>query len=237
MGRLIVKFTQQKSQLFELPAGRHVIGRGEDVELVLANVSVSREHAAVLVGTQNIVIEDLESANGTFVNGDRVTQHVLTPGDEIQIGKFTLAFIGDGPKHRFYRGRYVSYLPKYDPSTVMPDGDAATFAMSVAALKAVQMSNRAVEHARLVLESDAKRFWYPEEKGLTLGGGGLVPVQGWFTWGIPAAVSWDGKRHVLENKATFTKVQVNGESIKNRPLANGDRIRVGSTLFRYERPK
>ena len=40
----------------------------------------------------------------------------------------------------------------------------------------------------------------------------------------------------LENKAIFTRVKVNGEMIKRRPLVNGDQVQVGSTRFRYERP-
>lgn len=238
MGRLVIKFAQQKNQRFELTEpGRYVLGRGEECAIVLPNVSVSREHAAVVVGQQHITIEDLESANGTLVNGETVEQHVLVRGDEIQIGKFSMVFLGAGRADRFFKGRYVAYLPEYNPKTVVPDDDAATFAMSVDALKAIQKSNRAVEQARVILERNADRFWYPEERGLTFGGGGLVPIEGLLTWGVPAELSWDGKWHVLENKALFTRVKVNGESIKKRPLVNGDRIQVGASLFRYERPK
>lgn len=238
MGRLVVKFTQQKSQLFELnEQKRYVIGRGEESDLVLPNVSVSREHAAVVVGQQNITLEDLESANGTLVNGDPIQQHVLKSGDEIQIGKFSLVYLGEGRDSRFYKGRYVAYLPKYDPKTVMPDDDASTFAMSVEALKAMQMSNRAVEQAKLVLERNPDKYWFPEEKGLTFGGGGLVPIEGLLTWGIPAEVRWNGKHHVVENKAVFTRCLVNGQAVKSRPLVNGDRVQIGASIFIYNRPK
>lgn len=238
MARLVIKFAQQKNQRFELDEfGRYVLGRGEDCAVVLPNVSVSREHAAVIVGQQHITIEDLESANGTFLNGEPVQQHVLKSGDEIQIGKFSMVFLGAGRNDRFYKGRYVAYLPEYNPRTVVPDDDAATFAMSVDALKAIQKSNRAVEQARVILERNSGKFWFPEERGLTFGGGGLVPIEGLLTWGVPAELSWDGKWHVLENKAVFTRVKVNGEAIKKRPLRNGDQIQVGSSLFRYERPK
>ena len=42
---------------------------------------------------------------------------------------------------------------------------------------------------------------------------------------------------MLENMVGFTRVKVNGEAIKKRPLRNGDQIQVVSSLFRYERPK
>ena len=238
MGRLVIKFTQQKNQLFPLDEpGRYVLGRGEDCAVVLPNVSVSREHAAVVVGRQGAVIEDLESANGTLINGESIRQHLLVRGDEIQIGKFSMVYLGDGREDRFYKGRYVAYLPQYDPKTVVPDDDAATFAMSVEALKAIQRSNRAVEQARVVLAKSPERFWYPEERGITFGGAGLVPIEGLLTWGVPAEITWDGKSHILEKKAIFTRVKVNGESVSRRPLGNGDRLQVGASLFRYERPK
>ena len=149
-------------------------------------MSVSREHAAVTVGPEGVTLEDLGSSNGTLVNGDAVQKHALVRGDEVQIGKFSMIFLGDGREDRFYKGRYVAYLPQYDPRTVVPDDDAATFAMSVEALKAIQRSNRAVEQARIILERNPDKFWFPEERGITFGGAGLVPVQGFFTWGIPA---------------------------------------------------
>ena len=237
MGRLVIKFTQMKNQVFDLDAeGRYVLGRGEDCDVVLPNVSVSREHAAVAVANGETILEDLGSANGTIVNGETVERHALVRGDEVQIGKFSMVYLGSGREDRFYKGRYVAYLPQYDPRTVVPDDDAATFAMSVEALKAIQRSNRAVEQARVVSELNPDKYWYPEERGLTFGGGGLVPVKGWFVWGVPAEISWDGSAHVLTMKAVLTRVTVNGVAVSERGLRGGDRVQVGSSVFRYERP-
>ncbi len=236
MGRLIVKFTHQKNQLFKLEEGEVVIGRGETAGLLLPNVSVSREHCRVLVGRQNTSIEDLGSQNGTIVNGQRVDQHVLKSGDEIQVGKFQLIYLGDGRDNRFYKGRYVGYLPPYEPGSVMPD-TAATFALTADALMAMQQTNKIIEHARLVLDTDSRKFWYPEEKGISFGSAGLVPVEGWFTWGVVATVKWDGKRHLLEKQGFFGHVSVNDDSVSKRPLRNGDRVRIGKTRFHYECPK
>ena len=233
MGRLVIKFTQQKNQLFPLDEpGRYVLGRGEDCAVVLPNVSVSREHAAVVVGRQGAVIEDLESANGTLINGESIRQHLLVRGDEIQIGKFSMVYLGDGREDRFYKGRYVAYLPRYDPKTVVPDDDAATFAMSVEALSSGRIERSAGpggprEESRAVL--------LPEERGI-IGRGRLVPSKA-SDWGVPTEITWDGKSHILEKKAIFTRVKVNGESVSRRPLGNGDRLQVGASLFRYERPK
>jgi predicted component of type VI protein secretion system len=236
VGRLIVKFTHQKNQLFDLKAGDAVIGRGETAALMLPNVSVSREHCRIVVGAQNTSIEDLDSQNGTIVNGKPIQQHVLASGDEIQVGKFQLIYLGEGRENRFYKGRYVHYLPKYEPRSVMPDA-AATFALTADALMAMQVTNRVVEHARLVLATDQRRFWYPEEKGLSFGSAGLVPVDGWFTWGVVATVKWDGKRHRLERQSWLAHVSVGDRRLDHHRLKDGDRVRIGTTRFRYECPE
>jgi hypothetical protein len=63
------------------------IGRGSDNEIVLDTKHVSRYHAVLLAGPVNTSIEDLNSTNGVFVNGKRVTRQVLANGDKVTIGK------------------------------------------------------------------------------------------------------------------------------------------------------
>jgi multidrug efflux pump subunit AcrA (membrane-fusion protein) len=70
------------------PLGRHTsIGRTPDNDIQVDTTWVSRNHAAVLAGTQHCIIEDLNSTNGVLVNGMRVTRQVLHDGDAVTIGK------------------------------------------------------------------------------------------------------------------------------------------------------
>jgi Mg-chelatase subunit ChlD/pimeloyl-ACP methyl ester carboxylesterase len=68
------------------------IGREPSSELVLSDPQVSRIHARILQTSQGYVIEDLNSTNGTFVNGQRITTQYLRPGDRIQVGDTHLLF-------------------------------------------------------------------------------------------------------------------------------------------------
>ena len=69
------------------------IGRMEGMEIVIDNVSVSREQAEIRQEKRGWSIRDLGSANGTFVNGERLTAtRPLKAGDEISFGKFSLFF-------------------------------------------------------------------------------------------------------------------------------------------------
>jgi hypothetical protein len=63
-----------------------VIGRSPDVDVVINNTSVSRRHAEVWRTSDGVAIRDLDSTNGTYVNGHRVTAVSLTPRDDVTIG-------------------------------------------------------------------------------------------------------------------------------------------------------
>jgi hypothetical protein len=76
------------------PAGeRTVIGRSPDCDIFLDDVTVSRKHALLVNEGGRFRIEDQGSLNGTFVNKKRIDSSPLTNGDELQIGKYRLAFL------------------------------------------------------------------------------------------------------------------------------------------------
>jgi FHA domain len=69
------------------------IGRSPHSDLFLDDITVSRHHARVLRDEGGFWVEDLNSLNGTYVNRKRIEQQRLFDGDELQIGKFKLAFV------------------------------------------------------------------------------------------------------------------------------------------------
>ena len=68
-----------------------VVGRGRSADLVIAEPTLSRVHAAVGYGAEGFFVEDLGSTNGTWLNGGPAQRAVLKHGDTIQMGKLTLA--------------------------------------------------------------------------------------------------------------------------------------------------
>lgn len=75
------------SKEYPLRSGSQIIGRGKDVDIPLYTPSTSRHHARIDLQAGEILLTDLESRHGTFVNGKRITGAVnLTAGDEIVIG-------------------------------------------------------------------------------------------------------------------------------------------------------
>ena len=72
-----------------------LFGRHPDCDVQLSSRKVSRRHCCVAQVGENLVIRDLGSTNGVKVNGVRVVEGVLTPGDELVIGNFRYQVCGD----------------------------------------------------------------------------------------------------------------------------------------------
>ena len=232
MPRLLILSQLEGDRVFELSDDDTIIGRGDDANLVLSNISVSRHHAQITVSDEKASIKDLESANGTRVNGETVKKAELSNGDEIMLGKYSLVFIGDGPEARFYKGRYVEYMVRY--SAAPRSFDDSTFAMSPAQIQQIQADANKAKNARMILAKNKTRFWHPEVRPLTFGDQGMVQVEGMFTGGVVADIGWDGKNHVLTKQARLLKVLVNEQPVTSRILCSGDSVRIGNTTFIYE---
>jgi ABC transport system ATP-binding/permease protein len=104
---LAARATQSATVAHSYPLDPHdvqiSIGR-EGAEIVLDNPQVSRQHAVIERVDGQHLLRDIGSANGTFVNGQRITQHTLQPGDVIQIGAFKLVYDGDSLDQYDQRG-------------------------------------------------------------------------------------------------------------------------------------
>ena len=78
---------------FPLERDRLTVGRRPDSDIFLDDVTVSRDHAILVHRGSDYYLDDCGSLNGTYVNRRRIESHRLTDGDELQIGKYKLAFL------------------------------------------------------------------------------------------------------------------------------------------------
>ncbi len=95
---LIMREGELKGQRWVVEKEKFIIGRGGDSDIVLPERQVSRHHVQILRGDDRYILEDLDSKNGTHLNGRPVHGKVpLQDGDEIQIAlAVKLFFIGTG---------------------------------------------------------------------------------------------------------------------------------------------
>jgi pSer/pThr/pTyr-binding forkhead associated (FHA) protein len=92
MARTAMLFAPPQPPL-TLPAeGSVIIGRSREADLRLADPDTSRRHAKIVCESGRFTIQDLVSTNGTWVNDTRVDEHVLRPGDRLEIGSQEIVF-------------------------------------------------------------------------------------------------------------------------------------------------
>ena len=101
-GALAVPVAEWSAELIRIDNGQPVthvlarrtrIGRAAGCELQIDSTSVSRNHALVLVGPRETIIEDLNSTNGVLINGRKVSRQLLSDGDAITIGDIQFRYI------------------------------------------------------------------------------------------------------------------------------------------------
>ena len=93
--RLVIRNGGFEGMTYELTSEETLIGRNPTTDITLLDEGISREHALILLEEVDCsyTVEDLQSTNGTKVNGKRVRSATLAHGDEIQIGRTRFQFL------------------------------------------------------------------------------------------------------------------------------------------------
>src|SRR5690349_10193933 len=96
-----------------------VVGRARDCDVVLDDATVSARHARLRWDGEKISLEDLGSANGTFVDGRQIARARIRPGDEVTLGQVSLSwsddsmrtFLRSGPRRTTVRSHTMRGRP------------------------------------------------------------------------------------------------------------------------------
>jgi len=90
MAKLVILSQGLTGQAHELKVDRTTIGRVEDNTFPITDPSVSSHHCEVLLRGADVVVRDLTSTNGSYINGERITESVLKPGQILRLGQIEL---------------------------------------------------------------------------------------------------------------------------------------------------
>jgi pSer/pThr/pTyr-binding forkhead associated (FHA) protein len=90
---LVVRGGEDEGEYFTLSKQVVTIGRSEDADISLDDITVSRQHSEIHQTGGRYIVRDAGSLNGTYVNQRRIDVAELTQGDELQVGKFRLVFL------------------------------------------------------------------------------------------------------------------------------------------------
>src|SRR5437867_10661278 len=86
MARLVLLSEGLTGRTFELKAEKTTVGRVEDNAFQIPETSVSSHHAELHLRGNDLLVKDLNSTNGTFINGEKVTEAILKPGQILRLG-------------------------------------------------------------------------------------------------------------------------------------------------------
>jgi len=95
MARLILSLDSQVLAEYNMSKERYTIGRLPDNDVRIDNPAVSGHHSLIINILNDSFLEDLNSTNGTYVNGKLIKKHALQHGDVITIGHHQLRFSDD----------------------------------------------------------------------------------------------------------------------------------------------
>jgi hypothetical protein len=245
MAKLTLQF--EGRVLKEYMVGKTVtIGRLPDNTVVIDNPAVSGHHARVFREDDDLVLEDLKSTNGTFVNEQHIYRHVLRPGDVVLVGKHQLAFDTASDDT-------ASYLPQ---PALAPLGDTMYLDTKqhralLATLRAARVEADVAAGAfptvsvtpsrdRLgvlrVVSGSAERAEYDLDAHTSLIGRSttaLVRLRGWFTPDVAVAIARNGDGYVATRFGG--RVVVNNQPLRGRHhLTEGDILSVNGVTFEFQ---
>jgi predicted component of type VI protein secretion system len=90
MAKLVVLSAAMAGRTHELKVDKTTIGRVEDNTFQIAEPSVSSHHCEIFMQGSDAVVKDLNSTNGTYINGEKIIEGVLKPGQVLRLGQIEL---------------------------------------------------------------------------------------------------------------------------------------------------
>jgi hypothetical protein len=224
MPKMIVSIDGVVIKEVQLTKDRTTLGRRPYNDIVLDNLAVSGEHAVLQLTGNEVYLEDLNSTNGTYVNGKAVKKQLLQNNDTVEIGKYKIKFINEAPgatfeKTMIIKPGMVPPMPAKPPGAPAPAGAPAT----ASALKAPEGG---VSASIKVLSGAAAGREVPLVKVVTTIGKPGVAV---------AAITKRTHGFVVAHVEGANKPTLNGTAIGPDPvvLKNGDMLELAGTQMQF----
>ena len=97
MGKLVVSLDGVVIKEVQITKDKTTLGRRPYNDMVIDNLAVSGEHAVLQMVGNDVFIEDLNSTNGTYINGKAIKKQLLAHNDTVEIGKYKIKYLTDEP--------------------------------------------------------------------------------------------------------------------------------------------
>jgi pSer/pThr/pTyr-binding forkhead associated (FHA) protein len=213
MPKMIVSIDGVVIKEVQLTKDRTSLGRRPYNDIVIDNLAVSGEHAVLQMSGNEVYLEDLNSTNGTYVNGKVVKKQLLQNSDTVEIGKYKIKYVNEAASAGF------------EKTMVIKAGSAGLVA-PVAATAAAAVSNSSINAAIKVMSGAAAGREVALVKVVTTIGKPGVAV---------AAITKRQHGFVVAHVEGADRPSLNGAPIGAEPvtLKNGDMLELAGTQMQF----
>jgi len=249
MGKLVVSLDGVVIKEVQLTKDKTSLGRRPYNDIVIDNLAVSGEHAVLQLVGSDVFIEDLNSTNGTYINGRAVKKQLLQHNDTVEIGKYKIKFLGEEGN-------------EFEKTMIMRHGAPVSSSASASAspLSGGGGSPMSAQRpAATYTPASASGFGHSMPGGLASGFGGLAPqapavikvlngaaagrevplTKVVTTVGKPgvqvASITKRPNGYVLAHVEGALRPSINGVALvtDTAPLSNGDLIELAGTQMQF----
>lgn len=226
MPKMIVSIDGVVIKEVQLTKDRTTLGRRPYNDIVIDNLAVSGEHAVLQLTGNDVFLEDLNSTNGTYVNGKAVKKQLLQNNDTVEIGKYKIKFINEAAGATFDKTVIMKagmVPPPVNKPAPAPAGAAVAAAPAAAHSEAAAA---AINASIKVLSGAAAGREVPLVKVVTTIGKPGVAV---------AAITKRSHGFVVAHVEGSNKPTLNGAAIGPEPvtLKNGDMLELAGTQMQF----
>ena len=218
MPKMIVSIDGVVIKEVQLTKDRTSLGRRPYNDIVIDNLAVSGEHAVLQMSGAEVHVEDLNSTNGTYVNGKAVKKQLLQNSDTVEIGKYKIKYVDESLEAGFEKTMMI----KAGSAGLLAPATAAFIAAPAAGPASGAVPNAAIR----VLSGAAAGREVPLVKVVTTIGKPGVAV---------AAITRRPHGFVIAHVEGVNKPTLNGSAIGTEPVAlkNGDVLELAGTQMQF----
>ena len=219
MPKMIVSIDGVVIKEVQLTKDRTTLGRRPYNDIVIDNLAVSGEHAVLQMVGDQVFLEDLNSTNGTYVNGKTARKQVLQNGDTVEVGKYKIRFVDDSGGDNFERTMIVKAgaggVALSPAQPMFPAGGAATADAADGLHAAIKVLSGAAAGREVLLTKVVT----------TIGKPGVAV----------AAITRRQRGFVVHHVEGAGNPALNGTPIGHEPvsLKNGDLIELAGTQMQF----
>ncbi|MGZ6275508.1 MAG: FHA domain-containing protein [Syntrophales bacterium] len=229
MAKVLLKF--KEAVIREIPLDQDVmtIGRKKDNDIVIDNQAVSGYHARIKKEANSLFVEDVNSLNGTFINGQKISKGELHNGDVILIGVHTLDVILEKARETDLKGFAVRGRSMDETVVVGAEEQKKILASQ-------DKEKPEILGGFIVIEgSTEKRDYLLKERVTTIGkeDGAGIHLRGFFAPKVAALVNRRKEGYFITPAGGKT-LKVNGQKVDHKyDLKDGDIVEAGGLKLQY----